>query len=422
MPSNLTTRQKYYPWVIMVSCCIFMGATIGIGTNCGSIFMPVLAEAFDVGLGTIATQSTIMCIAMAGSAPWVGRQLGKVDVRKMMTASAILTGTGFLLQGVVQNVWQYYLTGILLGFGIGMGSFMTITMIINNWFQKNRGVVIGITLSVSSVVGIIMNPVLNSIIDSHGWRVAASLKGVLVLVTLPLVWLFIRMRPEEKGCVAWGAGEVADIHEEKAEADRRKADSLTAREIFSSVPFLMMVIFSFLFAVCMCPSGHLQNIAISNGFTSAVGAMMVSAYMTGEFVGKLGLGWLNDKYGINRAVFMVTSIGMIGVLGLFFVGELGPTFGLICGLLFGPMTATTSVGYTLIANNTFGPSLYPRYYPYMSMASTIAFSVGSPMMGFLFDFTGSWNAAYCFVLCGLAVSMFLLNVSTKMMAKERADK
>jgi len=98
---------------------------------------------------------------------------------------------------------------------------------------------------------------------------------------------------------------------------------------------------------------------------------------------------------------------------------MGPQFGLLCALLFGPMTATTSVGYTLIANNTFGAKLYPRYYPYMSMASTVAFSVGSPLLGFMYDFTGTWRTAYIMVLCGLAISLVLLTVSTKMMAKER---
>ncbi len=419
MGDRLTTKQKYYPWVIMVACCLYMGASIGIGTNCGSIFMPVLAKEFGVGLGTIATQSTIMCIAMAATAPWVGRQIGRMDIRVMMTISALLSGGAFLAQSMVRNLWQYYLTAPFLGLGVGMGSFMTITVIINNWFEKNRGLVTGITMSVSSLVGIIMNPVLNRVIENASWRVGCGLKGGIVLCTIPLVWLFIRLYPHEKGAVAWGAGEGAQVQD--AGAARKQAPAeITTREIFRSVPFLMMVVFSFLFAVCMSPSGHLQNIALSSGFTSAAGAMMVSAYMAGEFVGKLGLGFLNDKYGINRAVYMVTALGMVGIAGLFFVGGMGPGFGLLCALCFGPMTATTSVGYTLIANNTFGPRLYPRYYPYMSMASTVAFSVGSPLLGYIFDFTGSWSAAYVMVLGGLGISLVLLTVSTKMMAKERA--
>ncbi len=418
MNTSLTKRQKYYPWVIMVACCFYMGASIGIGTNCSSIFMPVLAKEFDVGLGTIATQSTIMCIVMAASAPWVGRQIGKMDIRVMMTISALLSGGAFLLQSIVQNLWQYYLTAPLLGLGVGMGSFMTITVIINNWFEKNKGLVTGITMSVSSLVGIIMNPILNRVIEMVSWRAANGLKGMLVLCTIPLVWLFIRLYPSQKGAVAWGAGEGA-MAETAAGPKVQDAPEISTREIFRSIPFLMMVVFSFLFAVCMSPSGHLQNIALSSGFTSAVGAMMVSAYMTGEFVGKLGLGWLNDKYGINRAVYMVTALGMVGVAGLFFVGSMGPQFGLLCALLFGPMTATTSVGFTLIANNTFGPKRYPRYYPYMSMASTAAFSVGSPLLGYIFDFTGSWNMAYVMVLCGLAVSLVLLTVSTKRMESEK---
>lgn len=410
-------KKKYYPWVIMLVCCVYAGATIGIGTNCGSIFMPVMAEEFGVGLGVVSSQMTVMCIAMSIGSLWVGRVINRIDIRKLMTLSAFLTGISFIAQGFVQNLWQYYLTGILLGFGVSMGSFMTITVIMNNWFVKNRGAVIGVTLSVSSVVGIVMNPLLNSIIESQGWRIAVALKGGLLLLTIPLVWLFIRMYPHQKGSVAWGAEEISA---ETAPEDRVSDASSGAEEYktFRLAPLLMMIIFVFIYTVCMNHSGHLQNIAASAGFSSNIGAMMVSAYLAGEFIGKLCIGWLNDKYGINRAVLMVVLIGMLGIVGLFFVEQLGPHFGLLCGLLFGPMTATTSVGFTLIANNTFGPELYPRYYPYMSIASTVAFSVGAPIIGFMYDFTGTWSLSYGIVLGGLALALVLLDVSTRMMAGE----
>lgn len=409
-------RHKYYPWVIMLVCCVYAGATIGIGTNCGSIFMPVMAEEFGVGLGVVSSQMTLMCVAMALGSLWVGRVINKIDIRRLMTLSALLTGIGFISQSFVQNLWQYYLTGILLGFGVSMGSFMTITVIMNNWFEKNRGAVIGVTLSISSVVGIVMNPVLNTIIENQGWRIAVALKGGLLLVTIPLVWLFIRMHPQEKGSAAWGAEEIAP----DTSVENASAASLAPEEpkTFRLAPLLMMVVFAFVFTICMNHSGHLQNIAASAGFSSNIGAMMVSAYLAGEFIGKLCIGWLNDKYGINRAVFAVVAIGMLGIVGLFFVERLGPNFGLLCGLLFGPMTATTSVGFTLIANNTFGPELYPRYYPYMSIASTVAFSIGSPVIGFMYDFTGTWGLSYVMVLGGLVLALVLLTVSTKMMAGE----
>jgi len=409
-------KNKYYPWVIMLVCCVYAGATIGIGTNCGSIFMPVMAEEFGVGLGTIASQMTIMCVAMAAGSLWVGRVINKIDIRRLMTLSALLTGIGFISQSFVQNLWQYYLTGILLGFGVSMGSFLTITVIMNNWFVKNRGAVIGVTLSISSVVGIVMNPVLNTIIENQGWRIAVALKGGLLLVTIPLVWLFIRMHPHEKGSVAWGAEET-DAHTEEENTSGNSVSNAQEKS-FHLTPLMMMVAFVFIYTICMNHSGHLQNIAASAGFSSNIGAMMVSAYLAGEFIGKLCIGWLNDKYGINRAVLAVVSIGMLGIVGLFFVEQLGPNFGLLCGLLFGPMTATTSVGFTLIANNTFGPELYPRYYPYMSIASTVAFSVGSPIIGFMYDFTGTWGLSYVIVLGGLALALVLLTVSTKMMTGE----
>jgi len=143
----------------------------------------------------------------------------------------------------------------------------------------------------------------------------------------------------------------------------------------------------------------------------------VSAYMIGEFAGKLGLGWLGDKYGIDRAVTWVTLFGMVGLAGLFFAARFGPVYALGCALLFGPMTATGSVGLTMLINNTFGETLYPRYYPYMSIASTVAFAVGAPILGFMYDFLGSWEITFAAALIGLGASLILLKSAKKLQNK-----
>ena len=410
----MKSKSKYYPWVIMVACCVYVGALIGVGTNCSAIFLPVMAKHFGTGLGAVTSVMTVMSAAMAVCSPWVGKIIYKTDIRLLMTGAAVLVGGGYLLQGAANNLFVLYVTGAMLGVGLSMGSFLTVTVLLNNWFTKNRGMVFGITMSVSSVAGILLNPILNQIIENQSWRIATYLKGGLILLTLPLIWLVIRMHPADIGCTPWG-GEMQEAAEIKEK--QTKASNITTKEIFSSLPFIMMLLFTLLYTLGLSHMSHMQSIAGSFGFSSSVGAMMVSAYMVGEFAGKLGLGWLGDKYGIDRAVTWVTLFGMFGLFGLFFAAKFGPIYALVCALIFGPMTATGSVGLTMLVSNTFGEALYPRYYPYMSIASTVAYAVGAPILGFMYDFLGSWEITFAAALIGLGTALILLKNAKKLQNK-----
>ena len=209
-PKTLTKKQKLYPWVVMAACCLYMAGGIGIGTNCTGVFMRPVADALGVGIGSVSIYSIVLSIVNALMAPWVGRAIGRIDIRKLMTAGTALIGGAFLLLSMTQNLLFVYAGGALVGAGVSMGTFMAITVIINNWFIKNNGLVMGITMSTSSLVGIVANPAVNWVIEHFGWRIAYAGMGVLILCTIPLVWIFIRMYPDQKGTIAWGEEELPE--------------------------------------------------------------------------------------------------------------------------------------------------------------------------------------------------------------------
>lgn len=402
-------KKRYYPWVIMASCCVFLGLVMGVGTNCNGIFMNPVADSLGVGQGQVSTYVTVMGIASALAAPLVGNAINRIDIRRLLTISSLMTGAAFFALSRVNGLFAYCAVGAFVGVGVACGSFLPITVILNNWFVKHIGLVTGITLSSSSIVGIVMNPILNSVIQRYGWRAAYGLMGFMILCTLPVIWLFIRMYPDQKDSVAWGAGEAAEAAAESGES----GDTTPVGRVLRSKRFVTLVLFAVITSFFINHMSHMPSIAAASGLGAGIGAAMVSFAMAGEFTGKLAIGWLSDRVGILKAVYIVGALGMAGVVGLMFLEPEQHLLPLICAYAYGPMTAVGSVGYTLIVKDTVGAGLYPQCYPYINIASTVSFSIGFPVIGFIYDITGSYNMSFISTLIGLSISMFLLKLALK---------
>lgn len=413
---QLTPRQKYYPWVVMAACCLYMAGTIGVGTNCTGIFLRPVADSLGVGIGTVSYYSIILSVVNAGMAPWVGRLIGRVDIRRLMTLGTLFIGGGHLLMSAASNLLFIYAGGALVGAGISMGTFMAVTVILNNWFFKNNGLVMGITLSTSSLVGIVANPAVNRVIELWGWRTAYLGMGVLILCAIPVIWCFIRMYPDQKGAVAWGSGTVP---EEKPAAAPDPAQPAGDGVSLRSPALWAVLAFVFVLPFANNHVSYFQNVALSCGFSAALGASMISASLAGEFAGKLGIGWLSDRVGIHAALGIVMVMGGAGLAGLFFLGNMPAWFALLCALLYGPMQAVGTVGYPQMIREIFGSRHYPRVYPYMSIASTVSSSLVYPCYGFVYDATGSFVPTYAAALAGLGAALALLAFCSRMARRHR---
>ena len=117
----------------------------------------------------------------------------------------------FAMEGLFDDISQWYLMAI--PFGITSGGLITMpaTLVINNWFHKRAGLVLGIALASSGVAGAMVAPLCSSLILRLGWRPAIALIGLLALVLLlPATVLILRLTPQEMGCAPYGEERSAD--------------------------------------------------------------------------------------------------------------------------------------------------------------------------------------------------------------------
>jgi MFS family permease len=94
-----------------------------------------------------------------------------LGLKKMMVLAMSTLLAGILLTFFMQYEWQLILIwGIIIG--LGSGVFLTVLSpyVANRWFEKRRGLAVGILTASTATGQLILLPVLAIIIESYSWR------------------------------------------------------------------------------------------------------------------------------------------------------------------------------------------------------------------------------------------------------------
>ena len=196
----------YYGWVILG-----VGALGGAMTSPGQTYVfAAFLDYFIADLGL--SRSLVSALYTAGTLtasfvlPFVGRQFDRRGARFMITLVSLLLGLACIYMGFVQNALMLGI-GFFLMRQLGQGSLSLVSKnVINLWWVRRRGVVMGISGVIGALLGGLFPYVINTLIPLYGWRATYTLLGAtLILFMLPIGWIFIRDRPEDHGLLPDGA-------------------------------------------------------------------------------------------------------------------------------------------------------------------------------------------------------------------------
>src|SRR5207247_780871 len=118
-------------------------------------------------------------------------------------AGVLLFGCGFMLLSRLDSVASFYATFVLIAIGSGLAGFLTINIVVANWFERVRARAMSLSAAGGSVSGLLV-PVVAWSLATYGWRTTALCSGVFILlIGLPIAQL-VRQSPEPYGYVPDG--------------------------------------------------------------------------------------------------------------------------------------------------------------------------------------------------------------------------
>ena len=206
-------RIFYGWWLVLVSAIGIMLSSGSVLTFTFGVFFLPLNEEFGWSRTQISLGYSLMALAFGLLQPWIGKLIDRYTARKVILPSVVLVGVLLMsLRFLTAELWFFYVVfGVLgaLGAGTGMAGYVNV---ISHWFDRRRGLALGLTIGGFGLGASAMPTLAHRLITELGWRGAYFALGVMViLITVPVVGLFLRETPQQMGLLPDGESVADDV-------------------------------------------------------------------------------------------------------------------------------------------------------------------------------------------------------------------
>lgn len=378
----------FYGWWILIGSFLLNLAGIGIIINSYGVFIKPVTESLGFSRGGFTLYFSIAALAMMVMAPVIGKLLEKFNIRIVMTICTAMMSISYALFSRCETLPQFYILAIFLGIGSAGSHIIPVSMMITNWFVKSRGLAMGLVFAASGIGGLIFNPLSNWLIITYGWQSAYFIIGVIMFIlTVPTAVWIVRAHPKDKGLRPYG--------EDMTESGREQAEpgGFTALQAFRTSSFWLLFIMILFIAIAnMGVLHHIVPYLTDLGYSSTTAASLMSLHMGMLILGKVLLGGLADRIGLSKSL-LVCLIGFVIAISLLY----GASFfwiAILFNVLFGLTISVRTVLPPLMTSTCLGPKHFAVIYGFLNIATTLGTAVGTPLSGFIFDATKSYNSAF----------------------------
>lgn len=399
-------KKIHHCWWIMAACCVIMACGLGLLYNSAGIFLMPVSEALGVGRGPISLYLTIMTLMMTLMMPTAGRKLSKHRIGMILSGAFLINYLVFASLALAKSVTYFYVAGVIMGICNSFSLILPVPILINNWFSKKLGLVMGVVLAFSGIGGVIFNMLGSMIIENYGWRAAyVSLATIGAVLVLPCTFFLIKSKPADMGLKPYGAEEADDslVGVSTPASSASRISKISMGSIFKTLPFFG----AFAFTAAITLAGSLQNhipaFSVSMGFSPTEGSMAVSALMIGVIMCKIIVGLLSDRFGVVVAIMSGVTVGLVGTILLLFVKS-GLGVLLAGALLFGIIPGLSVVAPPLFVKQIVIPEQYNYVLSYVNMGNTLFNAIGVSLYGFIFDRNNSYTVCFIIMFVMIAVS------------------
>jgi MFS family permease len=371
---------------------------------------------FEASRTEISLVFTAVQIVSTWFAPVLGYLLDKYPIRRVMMAGAVALVIGFVAMSQAQTLIQFtVVTAVFLGFGVGCVGTTANTKLMVNWFNRRRGLALGIAIMGYSAAGTVMSPIALFLLNNIGWRGSYLLfAGICLFVVLPAIALLVKQRPQDIGVGPDGdpwqppptaAGDLEAHLTARPEAAapghggwQRYWQAFTAQlavyvSFARSLPFWGVV---FTFGLMAGTFGgfnvHLFLYYTELGIDEYRATLILSFTSGLAIVSKPMFGWLIDNVNPRTATLVSCACYTIAMLCFSFFSSFALLFlaGAIFGLGFGGMVPVRAA----ILSRLFSTDEYARAYGSLRLCMFPLTVLWTPLIGYIYDTSGSYQPAF----------------------------
>ena len=412
-PDNPKGRG-HYAWLIVAVTFLTLLTTAGIRSTPGILIVPLEHE-FGWSRATISIAVSVNLLLYGLMGPFAAAFFDKIGVRRTMAIALSLLALGVSATTFMTRPWHMVLIwGVVVGCGAGMTAYSLSATVVTRWFSESQGTVMGVLTASSATGQLLFLPLLATLAQHHGWRVAAFTTAGAALVVLPLVLIFMRNYPENVGLLPYGA--LPDASAPRAAADQptlspfRVALSGLRRGVRSTDFWLL----AGSFFICGASTNgligtHLIPACVDHGIPEVRAAGMLALMGVLDLAGTTLSGWLSDRYNSRYLLCCYYGLRGLSLMGLPFALA-GPEWGLSTFAVFYGLDWIATVPPTVrLTAEAFGRENVGVMFGWIFASHQVGAALAATFAGAVRTYLGDYMIAFLLsgVICLLAAGLVL---------------
>jgi MFS family permease len=405
----------YYGWRVVLAACL--GVMAGFGSlfvYTFAVFVKPLSSDFGWTREAISRGFGFAAITLALVSPLLGRWLDRFGPRRIILPCMAIFAAGIAsLSLLSSHLAQFYVTCILLGLVGNGAAHLSFSRAISTWFHQRLGMALAFVMLGAGFGAMLLPLFAQSIVTHASWRAAYASLGVLAfLLGFPLSYRYIRERHERSAGNEGRSTQFASKNAHQASAGPNDGlpstlEGLTWQEGLRSYAFWIIIVVLFLSSVSMNGAiTHLSALLTDRGITPSRAALCASMIGGASLLGRLGVGWLLDRFFGARVACFVNLATAAGILLL----ARADTFSSGC-------LAAALIGIGAGGEADITPYLLTRYFGLRGFSTlygltwsfyAVAGALGPVILGRAYDSTGSYTALLSILAGATAMGAVLM--------------
>jgi Arabinose efflux permease len=387
-------------WIV-VAGFLLSGVNVGINANSNVAFFAPVSRGLGVSVSAFSASASITSFVSIPCLLLIPALLKKFTARRIV----LFSGAGFvlfkLLFGLSNSLWQIYACSVGMGFCLPGIGYLVINSLINDWFHANNGKAIGAAASGAGIVGAVVLPIVNLMIQQYNWRWGYFTQAIIAAVMILIAALLIREKPKEIQTV------FPDIQE------GAKQSSFALRR--PSFYFLMLGLLLIL-AIGSGLQPYLMIYLTEAHYSLTFAASAVSAILLINTFAKIIMGTAFDKVGTTNSVWLICGSLLFSLVFLL-TCQYSIVFTCIFVVVFAFAYTNMSIPAPFLTQSFYGRQNFSGNYSIVMAVTSLGGAIGNFLTGFLSERFGGYDAVWHLYIVGVLMIAFCLFMSCALSKK-----
>ena len=330
---------------------------------------------------------SILFLGMGVGGIFMGWWSDRIGVALPAAVGIVMTAIGTIVASTSQSFVTFLIAhGILMGLLGNSALFVPLLANITHWFDRRRGLAVGIVATGQGVAGVIWIPVFTQVTEALGWRTTFLYYGAFLVCLLPATLVLRRSPPGTAKVMTASTVPIRTVHS------------------LGMSPNLLVGLLSIAIVGCCVsmsiPTVHLVSHVTDLGFTRAQGAEVLALALACSIVSRLAWVWISDRSGGLLTLFTGSLLQAFAVFLFVLAQDITQLYliGIYFGLAFGGIVPA----YTIIMRHLLPATRIGMRIGIVLLFGTIGMALGSWLGGQFFDLSGHYADAF---LTGVAANI-----------------